>query len=104
MGAKKLVGSSYKLDNGIRFKVIDTELYPAREVSHKFKTILDFKAEHLVAISYRGTLIPNITLENGVVRLTKVEVDGKVFDRPGAISRALGIEEYLTAYDIKEVG
>ncbi|TAN33389.1 hypothetical protein EPN28_02465 [Patescibacteria group bacterium] len=55
----------------------------------------------IVAVGYRGICIPNITTDGGVVRLTKVEVDGKTFNRPKDISQALGIERPMRAYPLE---
>lgn len=94
MKATDVIGNRYKLmGDGKVFTVLGAEAYPASKVSKRYKPILDFKPGLLVAISYRGALIPNITMEGGVVRITKIELKDKAYDRPHAISQAIGIKE-----------
>ena len=78
------------------FTVIEVEFYPPVRVSKNYKMILDLGPNQLVAIGYRGTNIPNITTDQGVARLLKVEIGRSMFDRPGAISEALGIKEAMS--------
>ncbi len=104
MNKKDLIGNSYKLANGVVFKALGVEVYSAKKVSKKYEQILAIKHSHLVAINYRGTLIPNITFENGVVRLTSVEIGGKIFSRPSAISEALGVVKAMEAQLLKKIG
>ena len=85
------------------FTVLEAETYPAPKVSGQYKGILAFKPGLLVAVGFRGTNIPNITGGNGVVRLTKIEVNGETFDRPSTISKVLGIEKPMTAYPLSEL-
>lgn len=99
---QSVVGSSFIL-NGITFKVLEIIPYPKKNVSPQYREILDFNPGLLVAVAYRGTLIPNITLSDGVVRLTKIEIAGKIINKPGAISKALRITEAMTSYEIKKV-
>ena len=85
------------------FRVLGAEVFPAAEVSARYKGILAFKPGLLVAVGFRGTCIPNITGEDGVVRLTSIEINGNVFDRPSTISKALGIEKPMVAYPLQEL-
>lgn len=101
--SQKINGKSYKTSNGVTFKILETEAYSKSKVSPQYKQILDYKSGLLVAISYRASLIPNVTTENGVSRLRKVEIDGRVIDRPNAISTALGITEGMKSYGMSEV-
>ena len=103
MKAKSIIGKNYKLANGTKFKVLNIEAYPEADVSKRYKQILDFKPGKIVAVAHRGTLIPNITLVDGIVRLTKVIVNNEIFDRPKAISQAIGVEEAMHPYEIKEI-
>ena len=100
MFGKEIVNSSYEV-NKVAFRVLGIEPYPKNKVSKQYLEILAFPMGFLVAIAYRGTFIPNITLKGGVVRLTKVEVKGKVYKNPKAISEALNIKEAMYKYDLK---
>jgi hypothetical protein len=103
MIVENMIGTSYETETGLKFKVVQAEDYPTAKIGKQFKKILALKAGYLVAISYRGTLIPNITLDEGVARLTSVEVEGKVLSRPNAISQAIGIKVPMTAYELRKV-
>ena len=88
--------------NGCSFTVTAVEPYPRDKVSEQYREILDLPPGMLVAVPYRGTLIPNITLKGGVARLTEVQVIGdSLLKRPGAISAALGIRYPFAGYRIK---
>jgi hypothetical protein len=97
----EIIGKKYVTEGEVVFKVLGFEVYLKMEVSERYLGILDFDPGKLVAISYRGTLIPNITLKGGVVRLTKVQVKEQVFSSPKAISMALGIEEAMKPYGLR---
>ena len=99
---KKIIGKKYNFER-VTFEVLAVDEYPAEKVSKRYKDVLKFRPGYLVAIDYRKTLIPNITVDDGVVRLTKVRIDSKVYSRPGAISSAIGITEAMHAYDIVEL-
>ncbi len=103
MKAKEIIGNFYKTKDGVEFQVLDAEFYSQRTVSFRYKRILDFKPGLLVAVAYRGALIPNITMDGGVARLTKVEVNGETFDRPHAISTAIGVKDDMSSYFIKDI-
>lgn len=98
---KQLIGKSFTSFNGTSFKVISIESYPKAKVSARYEQILNFKAGFLVAVSFRGVLIPNITLEEGVARLTAIEVDGQIVKTAKSISDILGIKQGMTAYSVK---
>jgi hypothetical protein len=98
---KSIIGKKYQTLTGVEFEVLAVDIYQSADVSNQYKPILGFTKGELVAINYRGTLIPNITLPGEVIRLTKIAVAGKIFDRPKVISDALGIENALTPYIIK---
>ncbi len=100
MIGKELVGKKFRTGE-IGFKILEIEPYSKRLVSDRYKKILAFREGFLVAVGFRGTLIPNITLKDGVVRLTKIEISGQVFDRPKVISAALGIEEAMQPYELR---
>lgn len=95
------VGAVLVTDRGVEFKILEVEDYPEEKVSKPYKAIVQFPYGKLVAINYRGTYIPNITYKGGVVRLIKILVDGKVYERAGEISNALGIIAHMTPYDLK---
>ena len=97
-----LTGSKFRTAK-TTFKVVEAETYPATKVSRRYKGILAFKPGFLVAVGFRGTCIPNITGGNGVVRLTKIEVDGEIFDRPSTISEVLGVERPMTPYQLRQL-
>lgn len=100
---KELVGGAYRTLNGTSFTVTAIEPYPDNKVSDRYREILDLPEGVLVAVSYRGTLIPNITVNGGVVRLTEVKVRDETYNRPGAISAALGIKKALVGYRLDDV-
>lgn len=96
---EKIVGSWF-CAGAVAFLVLGIEPYPAARVSARYKEILSIQSGMLVAVDYRGTCIPNITVNGGVVRLTKVLINGKTIQRPGAISKALGITRPMCAYSL----
>lgn len=103
MDSSHVVSSSYETEAGVKFTVAGIRNYPEAEVSDRYKGILAFNPGYLVAVSYRGSLIPNITLDEGVVRILAVVIDGKSLIHPHAISQALGVKESMTPYTIKKV-
>lgn len=89
--------------NGVEFMVRRIEPYPREKVSERYKDVLNFQRGVLVAVSHRGTLIPNITLTGGVVRLLEIEIDNLgICKNPKAICEALGIKGAMYPYDISE--
>jgi len=94
----ELVGKTYRAPSGCYFTVTAIEPYPDNKVSDRYKEILDLPVGVLVAVPYRGTLIPNITVKGGVVRLTGVAVKDETYKRPGEISATLGIKKALAGY------
>jgi len=97
-----LKGKKYQTGK-VTFTVLEGENFPAGKVSPRYKDILAFRSGLLVAVGFRGICIPNITYDKGVVRLLRVEVGGQVFNRPGDISRAIGVEEPMVPYQLREV-
>ncbi len=97
-----LNGRSYKAGK-VTFKVLEGEDYPAKKVSDRYAKILNIKAGCLVGVKFHSTVITNITYDKGVVRLNKIEVDGKVIDKAGKISEALGVDAPLIPYDLSEL-
>lgn len=95
------VGAVLITDRGIKFKILEVEDYPEDRISKQYKGIIQFPYGKLVAINFRGTHIANITYNGGVVRLTKIMVNGKVYDRAGTISDVLSIITHMTPYDLK---
>jgi hypothetical protein len=100
---QEIIGSTYWV-NDIVFQVMSIDSYRESKVNKQYEEILLIPPGFLAAVAYRGTLIPNITLDGGVARLTKVHVAGKVFKNPKAISAALGINKAMYAYDMKKIG
>ncbi len=87
--------------NNIVFRVLDIEPYPRNKVSKQYLEIFNFPAGVLIAVLYRGILIPNITFTGGVVRLMKVKIiNGDVYNNPKAISEVLGVEKAMCSYDL----
>jgi hypothetical protein len=99
MFGRSVVGKIFRV-NGVEFRVIAIDPYPKSRVSERYKAILSFRPGLLVAVPYRGILIPNITLSKGVVRLIEVEVDGEVYKTPKTISQALKVLEAMCSYDL----
>jgi len=99
MSKQQLVGTTYHLGN-IAFQVLKTDPYPKSRVAKWYREILSFPPGVLVAVPYRGILIPNITTTDGVMRLIKVEVVGIVYSSPKAISEALGVKQSMHQYCI----
>ena len=94
-----VVGSTFKKAN-IVFMVLDVQPYPSDRVSTAYRRVLGAPLGTLMAISYRGTLIPNIAVRGGVVRLTKIAVRGMIISTPKAISEALGVNSAYHPYAI----
>jgi hypothetical protein len=98
-----IVGCTFKRGRTI-FMVMDIEPYPEERIKPQFKDrLMRLKSGKLVAVTYRGTLIPNITLRGGVVRLTRIAIDGEVLSGPRAISKALGINTAHYPYTLRRV-
>lgn len=92
-----VLGHTYKIKGCPPFTVLGIEGFPNPEISKQYqKRLIGLSADQLVAVPYRTTLIPNITIGDGVVRLTKVVVNGQVYTRPIDISKAIGVK---AAYD-----
>jgi hypothetical protein len=96
-----IIGNKYTIGK-VKFEILEVESYSIDKVSKQYKEILKFRPGYLVAVSYRGTFIPNITTDSGVARLTKVRVNDEVYNRPGSISSVIGIKEAMYAYEIVE--
>jgi hypothetical protein len=103
MDISHLINKVFKTSASVNFTILNVEGYTEERVSKQFKGVLAVKQDHLVAINYRKTLIPNLTLPQGVARITAVSVDNKTFNRPGAISAALGITEPMMPISVNEV-
>lgn len=98
-----LVGKTFRKDRTV-FMVMEIDPYPEDRISSQFREKLaDLPPQHLVAVAYRGILIPNITLKGGVARLTKVAVAGQTLTGPKAISAALGVNTPYHAYQLQRV-
>lgn len=99
MFGSSVLNETYQV-GGVSFRVLGIIPYTVGNVSKRYEEILKFPSGLLIAIAYRGTLIPNITLKGGVVCLTKVEVKGEVYKTPKTISETLKIEEAMYPYDL----
>ena len=102
MSGQSVRGRMYRV-NKVVFQVLEIEPYPKSKVSERYKEILELRPGVLAAISYRGTLIPNITLVNGVARLLRVKVGDKVWKTPKTISAALGVKGAMLSYNLKKL-
>ncbi len=102
MSKDDYIGKKYAVGS-VTFEIVDVEEYPADKVSEQYKDILKFRAGYLVAVTYRGIFIPNITVEHGVIRLNKILVTGRIYERPGAISEVLDIDESMYAYELTQL-
>lgn len=103
MFGRSVLGNAYNVKGEYAvFQVVQIKPYPKDKISERYKGILKFHPDVLVAISYRGTLIPNIILTGGVVRLLQVEVEGKIYDSPKAICEVLGVKEVMWPYELKK--
>ena len=88
---------------GIVFMVMEVEAYPRDRVTPQFREVLNAPPGTLVAIPYRGTLIPNISVRGGVVRLTKIAVLGSVCKTPKTISESLGVIQPYRLYTLHRI-
>lgn len=98
----EIVGRTFKKGSTV-FMVMRAEPYPRDKISPQYKHLLGISPGKLVAVSYRGTLIPNISLQGGVVRLTSIAVAGSSISTPKAISEALGIGRPNYPYTLHRV-
>ena len=98
----ELVGRKY-IRRGRKFEILSVVPYPENDISKRYKGIIEFQPGALVAVMFRGTLIPNITVKGGAVRITGIRIAGKEITRPGEISYALNINEAMYAYKITEI-
>lgn len=98
----KLVGKKFKR-RGMVFEITSIDSYPEKRISKRYKEIIEFRPDLLVAIDYRGTLIPNITVKGGVVRITGIRIGNTINDKPGKISEALKINKAMYAYKITKI-
>lgn len=96
----EMVGRTFLSPSGRSFTIVKIEPYPANKISSRYREIHRQPLGVLVAVPYRGTLIPNVTVKGGVVRLTTVEIDGQLYKRPGEISTSLGVVEAFIGYPI----
>ncbi len=102
--SSKLVGTTFKTKAGVEFTIMNTEDFSERGVSARYKDVLDFSPGVLVAVAYRTALIPNYVLPSGdVARIHQVKIGDKILNKPLAISRAIGIEQAMVAYEVTEV-
>ncbi|MEK7062290.1 MAG: hypothetical protein AAB504_03135 [Patescibacteria group bacterium] len=101
MFGQSVLGSNYEV-NGVHFQVLGIEPYPRKKISKQYKEILKFRSGVLVAIPYRGTLIPNITIRGGVVRIIKIDVYCSTYKNPKAICEALEVREAIYPYDLSK--
>lgn len=97
-----IVGCTFKKGSTV-FMVMRAEPYPEDKISSRYKHLLNLPPGKLVAVSYRGTLIPNITLHGGVVRLTKIAVAGLILSTPKAMSEAVGVRHADYPYTLRRV-
>jgi hypothetical protein len=103
MLGQSILGNAYNIPGKYAiFTVVQIKPYSRGEVSKRYKEILRFRSGVLVAVPYRGILIPNITITGGVVRLLQVEVDGEIFKTPKAICEAIGVTEAMHPYNLKK--
>lgn len=100
-----VLGHTYKLKGSQPFTVLGIEGYPNPEISKQYqKHLIGLSADQLIAVPYRTTLIPNITIGDGVVKLTKVAVNGQVYTRPIDISRAIGVSKAYDPRPLEKLG
>ena len=92
---KTIVGKSFRTEGGVTFKVLAGEKYLDREIGgqggqHR-KYLMALRPGMLVSVMFHGTPVPVITTEDGVVRLTEIECNGRTCARSGIMSEALGV-------------
>lgn len=99
MFGQSVLSATYRVGK-VTFRVLGIDPYPKGRVSTQHREVLGFPSGVLVAVPYRGILIPNVTLSDGVVRLTKVEVNGEAYSTPKAISEVLAVKKAMYQYDL----
>ena len=101
----QLLGHTYKVKGGIPFTVLGIEGYPDIDIKKQYKPqLVGLEKDQLVAVPYRTTLIPNITMGDGVARITKVVVAGVTYIRPIDISKAIGITAAYNPQTLEKLG
>lgn len=95
------VSKTYTTEGNTVFKVLKVKPYQEHQVKPAYRDVLSFKSGMLVAVNFRGTLIPNITLRGGVVRLLEVQVGDRIYSRPSDICRALGVQHPMRPYRLE---
>jgi len=100
---RTVAGRTFKRGSTV-FMVLGVQSYPRERIHSRFERVLRVPRGTLVAVSYRGTFIPNIVVQGGVVRLTRVAVLGSILSTPKAISEALGIKQDYHPYELQRVG
>jgi hypothetical protein len=88
-------GMAFKTDDGTTFKVVEGEYFPRQSVGRQHNRYLDsLRPGLLVSVSFHGQPVPVVTVNGGVVRLAKIELDeGEVHDGARIISGLLGVME-----------
>ena len=113
-----LLGHTYKLKGGTPFTVLGVEGYPNTDIKKQYQPqLVGLEKDQLVAVPYRTTLIPNITMGDGVARIvakrdmpvkkhlsvSQLSVPLLVLDRPG-LPRLIqvSLEENLEMMEVHE--
>lgn len=81
----------FKTFQGRVFKILESRFYPLGEIAKQHRRYLGaLKPNLLVGVKFYGKIVPVITTTEGVNRILKIEVDGKICARASDISRVLG--------------
>lgn len=100
----QLLGHTFKVKGGVPFTVLEILGYPDPDIMKQYQPhLIGLPAGKLIAVPYRTTLIPNITLGDGVAKLTKVVVNGQTFTRPIDISKAIGVSKAYDPQPLKKI-
>jgi hypothetical protein len=87
-------GRRFKTDEGVKFEVHEGDYFSDRRIGRQHSKYLGgLRVGLLVSVSFYGKPVPLVTVDGGVVKLDKVEVDGALLDSAAAISKKLGLTE-----------
>ncbi len=101
----ELLGHTYKVKGGTPFTVLGVKGYPDPDIKKRWQSqLVGLTSGQLVAVPYRTTLLPNISLGDGVAQLTKVVVAGVTYIRPIDISKAIGITAAYNPQVLEKLG
>ena len=92
--AFEVSGKTFKIRGGAKFKVVSGRHYPENKIAKVCSEYLRGLREGLVvSVAFFGKPVSVITVNQGVMRLERVEIEGRTLEGSSAISKALGLSK-----------